>query len=40
MLATDAIKFDWEKETLDKKKLREYFVEEIKYFKLKGPGGS
>ena len=33
MLATDAIKFDWEKETLDRKKLREYFLEEIKFFK-------
>lgn len=29
MLATEAIKFDWEKETLDKKKLREHFIEEI-----------
>ena len=40
MLATDAIKFDWEKETLDKKKLREHFVEEIQYFKVKGPGAT
>lgn len=35
MLASEAVKFDWEKESLDKKKLREYFVEEIRYFKEK-----
>ena len=33
MVAAEAIKFDWEKETLDKKKLREHFVEEILFFK-------
>jgi predicted PolB exonuclease-like 3'-5' exonuclease len=31
--ATDAIKFDWEKEHLDRKRLREHFVEEIMHFK-------
>lgn len=29
------IKFDWEKEHLDRKKLREHFLEEISYFKTK-----
>lgn len=33
MIATDPIKFDWEKEHLDRKKLREHFVEEIMFFK-------
>lgn len=33
MISTDVIKFDWEKEHLDKKKLREHFVEEIMFFK-------
>lgn len=33
MIATESIKFDWEKEHLDKKKLRQYFVEEIDFFK-------
>jgi hypothetical protein len=31
--AQDTIKFDWEKEHLDRAKLREYFVEEIVFFK-------
>lgn len=31
--ATEPIKFDWEKEHLDKKRLREHFVEEILFFK-------
>lgn len=33
MIATDPIQFDWEKEHLDRKKLREHFVEEIMFFK-------
>ena len=33
MQATESIKFDWEKEHLDKKKLRAHFVEEIDHFK-------
>jgi mitogen-activated protein kinase len=33
MISPETIKFDWEKEHLDKKKLREHFVEEIMYFK-------
>lgn len=33
MIATEAIKFDWEKEHLDRVKLREHFVEEIMHFK-------
>ena len=31
--ATDIIKFDWEKEHLDRNKLREHFTEEIMFFK-------
>jgi len=31
--AIDTIMFDWEKEHLDRVKLREYFVEEIVFFK-------
>ena len=31
--STEHIKFDWEQQQLDKKKLREYFIEEITYFK-------
>ena len=33
MISHETIKFDWEKEHLDKKKLREHFVEEIMFFK-------
>jgi mitogen-activated protein kinase len=33
IIATETVKFDWEKEHLDKAKLREHFVEEIMYFK-------
>jgi mitogen-activated protein kinase len=33
MISPETIKFDWEKEHLDKKKLREHFLEEIMYFK-------
>jgi len=33
VLAANQIKFDWEKEHLDRAKLREYFVEEIIHFK-------
>lgn len=33
MIAADTIKFDWEKEHLDRKKLREHFIEEIMFFK-------
>lgn len=32
-IATESIKFDWEKESLDRHKLRHYFIEEIDYFK-------
>lgn len=31
--AVETVKFDWEKEHLDKEKLREHFVEEIMWFK-------
>ena len=31
--AENSIKFDWEKEHLDRAKLREYFIEEIMFFK-------
>ena len=31
--AANAIQFDWEKEHLDRAKLREHFVEEIMFFK-------
>jgi predicted RNA-binding protein with EMAP domain len=33
LVATEIIKFDWEKEHLDRAKLREHFVEEIMFFK-------
>lgn len=33
LIATDIVKFDWEKEHLDRPKLREHFVEEIMFFK-------
>jgi mitogen-activated protein kinase 1/3 len=33
LIAVDIIKFDWEKEHLDRQKLREHFVEEIMFFK-------
>jgi mitogen-activated protein kinase 1/3 len=33
MTATEVIKFDWEKEHLDRKRLRQHFVEEIDFFK-------
>lgn len=32
-VAAESIKFDWEKEHLDKPKLRAHFIEEIMYFK-------
>lgn len=32
-VAADTVKFDWEKEHLDKEKLREHFIEEIMWFK-------
>lgn len=32
-VATESIKFDWEKEHLDKAKLRQYFLEEIMHMK-------
>ncbi len=33
VLSEDSIKFDWEREHLDKAKLRQYFVEEIMHVK-------
>ena len=33
MTASESIQFDWEKEHLDKDKLRQHFLEEIMYFK-------
>jgi len=33
LTAKEIIKFDWEKEHLDKRKLREHFIEEIMHFK-------
>ncbi len=33
-IAKDSVHFDWEKEHLDRAKLRQYFVEEINFFKI------
>ena len=33
-VATESIQFDWEKEHLDRPKLRAHFIEEINYFKM------
>jgi mitogen-activated protein kinase 1/3 len=33
LVAGETIKFDWEKEHLDRAKLREHFIEEIMFFK-------